>query len=157
MKIQITENDIKNIIKECAKRIIQERFYKGYVQPDGNGMTGGHWGGHDYTKTIKFKPYDLLDNVEFPENDNLDWMNKTYTAELSIDSSYDESTGYGTESCPVTEISDINIEDSFYYDVKNLPYDDTIKENIIDSVEDGLSNYEDLSDDNEYYDPDDKY
>lgn len=157
MKFNINENDIKLMAYESIRRIMKESH--GYVSPDGNGMTGGYWGGSNYKKTISFDPRNYLENTEISadEYDILDeGLKEEYSATLSVSSSYDESTGYGSRYCPVIDFDDVEISKDFYTDVNNLQIDESIKEQVIDAVTDGLYQYEgDVSDDyDEDYDED---
>lgn len=155
MKFNISENDIKSMVNESIRRIMKESH--GYVRPDGNGMTGGFWGGDKYRKTISFDPRNYIENIDFLDEiyDTIDsGLKEEYSATLSVDCSYDESTGYGSRYCPVIEIEDTEISDDFYEDVDNLQIEENIKEEIIDAVTDGLREYDgDLNCDD--YDGDD--
>lgn len=151
--VRLNKNDLKDIVMEAAKKLIKEGY--GYVTPDGNGMTGGYWGGTKY-KTYGTLPMDaVLDKLNL-DDETFEYVAESLDVDYNVDaemsSEYDESTGYGSKHSPVVTVEDADIEKKFFDDVQALQVDDNLKREIIDTAEDFV-----MSDDMEWNDNGDDY
>lgn len=142
--MKITENDIRRMVTESVTTILEYGSYRhGYVKPDGNGMTGGHWGGYGSKGSTTIDMAYVLDKLPFSGEDYgiiVNGLKDEYTVNYDYSSSYDESTGYGSRYSPVFELNDWNIEPAFYDDVNALSIDDSVKEAVIKHTESYVEN-----------------
>lgn len=121
--IRLTESDLHQIVKESVNRILKEGWTgRGYVPHDGNSMVGGYYGRSEINGE-KDVMDDLLENI--PDITDEEWEDfknyceqnpNVFIIEAEISSSYDESTGYGSASCPMTELENtIGDEEALQY------------------------------------------
>ena len=82
-------------------------YRKGYVKPDGNGMTGGHWWSRDISGSKEVEGSEVLEKM-----DNL-MMIPDFRVDGKFEEGEDESVGlrYGID------IQDISISQSVYDEI----------------------------------------
>jgi len=114
--IRLTESELHSVIKNAVNRVLNERLgTNGYVPSDGNSMTGGAYGSDSYKTSINVLDR-ILENLP-QEIDELEWEDfkhyceqneHVFSLQVSINSSYDDSVGYGTPMNPIKEIESVN-------------------------------------------------
>ena len=146
--IRLTESDLHNIVKNSVNKILKEAsFTRGYVSNDGNSMVGGSYGSSRFEED-----FNVLDKFlnNFNLEDENEWDNfrlyceqneEAFNLKVTISSSYDESTGYGSESMPFNEIEDVSGADIALQYVSEYPNKEIaqlaieVLKDTIDSIE----------------------
>ena len=122
--IRLTESDLHRIVKESVNRILKEGWTgRGYVPHDGNSMVGGYYGRSEISGE-KDVMDDLLDKVADVTSEE-EWQPfmqyceqnpNVFVIKGEISSEYDESTGYGSASFPITTLENtIGDEEALQY------------------------------------------
>ena len=114
--IRLTESELKGLIAGSVRRAISglnER--RGYVPSDGNPIVGGYYDSWQEDGTCNILDLflssmeGLVDPAVYSELESYVYDGEDYfVLGGTLDVSYDESTGYGSASSPVYELSDID-------------------------------------------------